>query len=79
MTTTKARLTLYLGDPQALEDLYRQVRTLAPLEARGRVSRSTIVEACISLALKDVETNKRESAVFKTVVTSPPPEDHPEG
>lgn len=74
MTTTKARLTLYLGDPQALEDLYRRLRTLAPLEARGKVSRSTIVEACISLALKDVETNGRESAVFRAVVTSPPPE-----
>jgi len=74
MTTTKARLTVYLADPQTLEDLYRQVRTLAPLEARGSVSRSTIVEGCLRLALADLAANGREAAIFKTLVTSPTPE-----
>ena len=75
MTTTKARLTVYLADPQTLEDLYRQVRTLAPLEARGAVSRSTIVEGCLRLALADLAVNGRQSAIFRTLVTSPAPED----
>ena len=75
MTTTKARLTVYLADPQTLEDLYRQVRTLAPLAARGAVSRSTIVEGCLRLALADLVANGREAAIFKTLVTSPAPED----
>jgi len=75
MTTTKARLTVYLADPQTLEDLYRQVRTLAPLAARGAVSRSTIVEGCLRLALADLVANGREAAIFRTLVTSPDPDD----
>ena len=75
MTTTKARLTIYLGRPQALEDLFQQVRNLAPLEARGAVSRSTIIEGCIRLALADLTVNGRQSAIFRTVVTSPHPDD----
>lgn len=71
MTTDKKRITIYLTDRQPLDDLAEQMRTLAPLEARGAISRSTAIEAAVSLALTDLRTNGRKSAIYKSMVTSP--------
>ena len=71
MTTSKQRITIYLSNPAQLEDLRAELRRLAPIEARGRISGSTAIEAAVSVALRDIETRGRESAVYRTVVTSP--------
>ena len=71
MTTEKARVTIYLGDPKGLEALYDELRLLAPIEARGGISRSTAIEAAITVALADLRASGRESDVFKTLVTLP--------
>lgn len=71
MTTTKARCTVYLTDTRPLDDLVEELRRLAPLEVRGRVSRSTAIEGAVGLALADLREHGRESVTFKTVVTSP--------
>ena len=71
MTTNKRRVTIYLRTPSELEDLREQLRILAPLELRGRISGSTCVEAAVSVALADVQARGRDSDVFKTLVTLP--------
>ena len=71
MTTKKARLTIYLSNPAQLEDLRAELRRLAPIEARGRISGSTAIEAAIGLALRDVTARGRESDVYRAMVTSP--------
>ena len=71
MTTSKARLTIYLRNPSELDDLRESLRRLASLELRGQISGSTAVEAAVSVALADVQARGRESDVFRTVVTSP--------
>ena len=71
MTTSKARLTVYLSSAAALDDLREQLRILAPIEARGGISRSTAIEAAIGLALRDLTARGRDSDVFKTLVTLP--------
>jgi len=71
VTTDKARITIYLRNPQALDELFDELRTLAPIEARGAISRSTCIEAAVSLALADLRMNGRKSAIYKTLVTSP--------
>ena len=71
MTTSKQRLTVYLTSAAALDDLREQLRILAPLELRGRISGSTCVEAAVSVALADVQARGRDSDVFKTLVTLP--------
>lgn len=71
MTTTKARVTIYLRNSQDLDELFDELRTLAPIEERGAISRSTAIEAAVSLALADLRTNGRKSAIYETLVTSP--------
>ena len=71
VTTTKNRCTIYLTDTRPLDDLVEELRRLAPLEARGKVSRSTTIEGAVGLALADLREHGRESTVFKTLVTSP--------
>ena len=71
MTTDKARVTIYLADLKPLDDLREELRTLAPIEARGGISRSTAIEAAITVALADLRERGRKSGVYKTLVTSP--------
>lgn len=71
MTTSKQRLTVYLTSAAELEDLREALRLLAPIEARGRISGSTCIEAAVSVALRDVTARGRESDVFKALVTLP--------
>lgn len=71
MTTEKSRVTIYLTDRRALDDLTEQLRRLAPIEARGAISRSTAVEAAVRLALADVQERGAQSAIARTLVTSP--------
>ena len=71
MTTDKRRVTIYLRNPQALDELFDELRTLAPLDARGAISRSTAIEAAVSLALADLRATGRLSAIYESMVTSP--------
>ena len=71
MTTNKARLTVYLSSAAALDDLREQLRILAPLELRGRISGSTCVEAAVSVALRDIEARGRDADVYRAMVTLP--------
>lgn len=71
MTTNKARLTVYLTSAAELDDLREALRILAPIEARGRITGSTAIEAAVSVALADVTARGVESDVFKRLVTSP--------
>ena len=71
MTTSKQRLTVYLAQPSELEDLREALRVLAPIEARGRISGSTCIEAAVTLALRDVQARGVESDVYRAMVTLP--------
>ena len=71
MTTDKKRVTIWLRSTAELETLYDALRTAAPLAMRGAISRSTIAEAAISLALQDWQVNGIDSAIAKTTVTLP--------
>ena len=71
MTTSKQRLTVYLRNGSELEALREALRVLAPLDARGFISRSTVIEAAIGCALRDIEARGRDSDVFKALVTLP--------
>ena len=71
MTTSKARLTIYLSSPAELDDLREALRVLAPIEARGRISGSTCIEAAVSVALADVQARGRDSDVYRAMVTLP--------
>ena len=71
MTTKKARLTVYLSNPSELEDLREQLRILAPIADRGRISGSTCIEAAVSVALADLHEHGAQSAIFQAMVTLP--------
>ena len=71
MTTSKQRLTVYLTSAAALDDLREQLRILAPIEYRGRISGSTCIEAAVSVALRDVQARGVDSDVYRAMVTSP--------
>lgn len=71
MTTDKHRVTVYLADRRPLDDLYDQVRRLAPIEARGQISRSTVVEAAVAVALDGLRATSREAAIYSLLVTLP--------
>ena len=71
MTTSKARLTIYLSNPAQLEDLREALRILAPIADRGFISRSTAIEAAVSVALRDIEARGRDSDVYRAMVTLP--------
>lgn len=71
MTTNKQRLTIYLSSTRELDDLVEAARRALPLEARGRVTRSTCVEAAVSLALAELRANGKQSALLDALVTLP--------
>ena len=71
MTPSKQRLTVYLTSAAELDDLREALRILAPIADRGFISRSTAIEAAVSVALRDVQARGVDSDVFKVLVTSP--------
>lgn len=71
MTTSKTRCTIYLSSTRQLDDLVEAARRALPLEARGRVTRSTCVEAAVTLALAELRANGGQSALLKALVTLP--------
>ena len=71
MTTSKQRLTVYLTSTTELDDLREALRVLAPIEARGFISRSTAIEAAIRVVLADVQARGVESDVYRAMVTLP--------
>jgi len=71
MTTNKQRLTIYMASTRELDDLVEAARRALPLEARGRVTRSTCVEAAVSLALAELRRNGVQSALLEALVTLP--------
>ncbi len=71
MTTSKTRCTIYLYDGAALDDLVQLARRALPLEARGRITRSTAIEAAVTLALAELRTNGKQSALLAALVTLP--------
>ena len=73
MTTNKQRLTIYLSSTRQLDDLVEAARRALPLEARGRVTRSTCVEAAVSLALAELRANGKQSELLERLVTLPAP------
>ena len=70
MTTDKDRVTIWLRDRQALDDLTEELRRLSPIEGRSLISRSTVVEGCVALALADLRANGKDAAIY-TQVTLP--------
>ena len=73
MTTNKTRCTIYLSSTRQLDDLVEAARRALPLEARGRVTRSTCVEAAVTLALAELRANGKQSALLEALVTLPAP------
>ena len=73
MTTAKARCTIYLSSTRQLDDLVEAARRALPLEARGRVTRSTCCEAAVTLALAELRANGKQSALLEALVTLPAP------
>lgn len=71
MTTSKQRLTVYMADTRPLDDLVELARRSVPLEDRGRITRSTVCEAAVTLALAELRAAGADSALLKTVVTLP--------
>ena len=71
MTTSKARLTVYFHNTRALDDLVELARRSVPIEARGAITRSTCVEAAVSLALAELRANGKQSAWLDALVTLP--------
>lgn len=73
VTTDKRKFSCYLtpAGERDLEALYTALRTAAPLELRGVISRSTLAERAIGLALEDWKANGLDSAIAKTTVTLP--------
>ncbi len=70
-TDNKTRVTVWLYDRRPLDDLAEQLRRLAPLEDRGKISRSTAIEAAIGVALEDLRAKGREAAIYSHLVTLP--------
>jgi len=73
VTTAKARCTIYLSSTRQLDALVEAARRASPLEARGRVTRSTCVEAAVTLALAELRANGKQSALLAALVTLPAP------
>ena len=71
MTTSKQRLTIYMSSTRQVDDLVEAARRALPLEARGRVTRSTCCEAAVSLALAELRANGKQSELLKALVTLP--------
>ncbi len=71
MTTTKNRLTVYMHSTAALDDLVELARRSVAIEQRGAITRSTITEAAVTLALAELRTNGKQSALLAALVTLP--------
>ena len=71
MTTSKRRITVWMNSTAELETLFDALRLLAPIGSRGAITRSTITEAAISLALADLHEHGAQSAIFQAMVTLP--------
>ena len=71
MTTSKARLTIYLSDTRPLDDLVEAARRASPLEDRGRITRSTCCEAAVTLALAELRASGKQSPLLAALVTLP--------
>lgn len=67
MTTDKSRLTIWLRNRQALDDLTEELRRLADLDQRGTITRSTVVEGCVVLALADLRAKGKDAAIYNQV------------
>ena len=70
-TDNKVRITVWLYDRRPLDDLAEQLRRLAPIEDRGKISRSTVIETAVRLALEDLRAKGRDAAICSHLVTSP--------
>ena len=70
MTTNKQRITVWLRSSSEVDALFDELRRLAPIEARGRISGSTCIEAAVSVALADVREHGRDSDVYRAMVTT---------
>ena len=70
MTTDKKRVTIWLRSTAELETLYDALRLLAPIGSRGHITRSTAVEAAVSLALADLHEHGAQSAIFQALVNT---------
>ena len=73
MTTDKTRCTVWMYSTTALDDLVELARRSVPLEDRGRITRSTCVEAAVTLALAELRQNGAQSALLAALVTLPTP------
>lgn len=71
MTTSKTRCTIYMTDTRPLDDLVELARRSVPIEARGRITRSTCCETAVLLALRELRANGKQSAWLETLVTLP--------
>ena len=71
MTTDKQRLTVYMHNTRPLDDLVELARRSVPIEARGRITRSTCVEAAVTMALAELRQNGAQSALLAALVTLP--------
>lgn len=70
MTTDKKRVTIWLRSTAELETLYDALRLLAPIGSRGAITRSTITEAAVGLALADLHEHGAQSAIFQALVNT---------
>jgi hypothetical protein len=71
VTTDKTRCTIYLRETRPLDDLVELARRSVPIEARGRITRSTAIEAAVLAALAELRTNGKESAWLAALVALP--------
>ena len=67
MTTSKDRVTIWLRNRQALDDLTEELRQASPIEGRSLISRSTVVEGCVALALADLRERGKNAAIVTQV------------
>ncbi len=71
MTTDKTRCTVWLYDTRPLDDLVELARRAVPLELRGGITRSTCIEAAVTLALAELRQNGAQSPLLAALVTLP--------
>lgn len=71
MTTDKTRCTVWLYDTRPLDDLVELARRSVPIEQRGGITRSTCIEAAVTLALAELRQNGAQSPLLQTLVTLP--------
>ena len=70
-TDRKTRHTIYLYDGAQLDDLVELARRSVAIEQRGAITRSTVCEAAVTLALAELRTNGKQSALLAALVTLP--------